>query len=148
MIKKEKIQKWIANPKTPIRRNGATQEEVAKLKLLLERAGMGVSMFYNRTTYVGFDQWEMNGITRCMEEYVEMVNDDANGGGENKEPLILRMKSPQDFRQMLLERNLWCDFTNYMQLLGMSPKTTKSRFYENSFAPWEMQGVESMMMNA
>ena len=150
MINETKIRKWLANPKTPIRRNGATHEEVAELELVLERAGMGRSVFYSRTTYVGFDVWEMNGITRCMEQYVDMANADNTNDGttESREPLRLGLLSPQDFRQMLLDHGLWCDFTNYMQMLGMSPKTTRSRFYENSFAQWEMEGVENLMMNA
>ena len=142
----------MGNPKTPIRRNGATVEEVSKLKLLFERAGMTSSVFYNRTTYVGFDTWEVDGINRCMEQYVQMVNDEAKGKeteeGEQPEPLRIGNMSPQDFRQALLDRGLWCDFTNYMQLHGMSTKTTLKRFYENSFAEWEMKGVERMMWEA
>ena len=148
-ISVNKIQRWLGAPQKPIARNGASVKELALLRELFKKYGMSDSRFYNRAQYVGFDAWEIMGIDRCINEYVEMVNEEIRTGkrqtDENTEPITLTATmSAQDFRQLLSERGLLTDFYNYMSLQGMSQKTTAIRIADGNFAEWEMRGVESI----
>lgn len=146
MIDSKKIARWVKSPNKPICRNGASPLDVQQLREVCMQAGMSSSLFYMRTNYIGFDQWEMLGFERCIRNFAETVifaDADPETRDTQKETI-----SHLDFPHLcefLVESGNLSKFYNFMQPQGMSYKTVCKRFRNRNFAQWEIVGVESIL---
>ena len=131
MIAKEKIEKILESPRTPLMRQvELTADERVELRDALNAKGMGTNTIYQRINYIGFDTWEVQGITACMAEATNYSGD------------------PTLFWPWLVENGQHTCFAHFMEQLGMSYKTTLRRFAEFNFKPWELEGFASILRNA
>lgn len=138
MIDNKKIRKWIISPCKPIINNGANTDDIHELQDVMTKYGMKESKFYNRVKYVGFDEWEMDGIDNCIISYQKLIESEGCTSDDDR-------LSPKKFRQILSAHGLLTDFYNFMQKKGMSQKTTSTRFAADDFELWERFGVKSLM---
>jgi len=138
MIEEIKVAKWINEPNVPITKNGADAEDVARLQELFLPAGMSKSKFYSRVKYIGFDEWEMRGMCKCIEDYVAVYNEQVSA---EDTIYLLRDIDPSEFWQMLCERGAITQFSMYMKELGMSVTTLRRRMQNGDFMDWEWEGV-------
>lgn len=138
MIEEIKMAKWIDDPHTPITKNGADADDVARLQELFLKSGMSKSKFYSRVNYIGFDEWEMRGMRQCIEDYVAVYNEQATMEDTIYLPKAL---DPSEFWQTLCERGAITQFSTYMKDLGLSVTTLRRRMQNGDFMDWEWDGV-------
>lgn len=151
MNNKNKIQKWLANAKTPIARMGATQDDITRLQNILSSKGMSQSKFYHRFNYIGFDEWEMVGIENCIESFLTAINErrsEENNRHPDETPVPLLTyitgRSIEEWWETFNKEGIAWRFCTYMEQFGMNRKTTRDRFESNRFSPWEIEGMQSV----
>ncbi|MBR1378008.1 MAG: hypothetical protein IJ557_02640 [Bacteroidaceae bacterium] len=133
MIEQKKIQKWLNATNRPIKQNGATNEDLALLRTVMEAHGMHPSLFYNRVAYIGFEPWEAFGIKDSITEF-------ANKLAVKDSTIEVCTDSIDQFWNTLKSQGLHPEFYRYMAELGMSRMTVKKRFEQGKFKPWELIG--------
>lgn len=127
------IRKIIAKPNTPFGRVvDMTSEERTELRDVMEKAGAGWNMLYQRMVYRGFDQWELTGIDRCTSDFWQSASNST-------------CPALDLFWQTLVEQGQNTAFVKYMETQGMSRNTTIKRFSEPNFKEWEIDGVERLL---
>ena len=152
-MRKEIIKEIISKPNVPFGRTvQMTAEERNEFRDVMEQAGAGWQMLYQRMTYRGFDAWELSGIDRCMSDFWQMVHSesnasesDASDGNTSDGDTATPMPPLDHFWQTLVEQGHNVGFIKYMEVHGMSRNTTIKRFTELNFKPWEMDGVASII---
>lgn len=114
-----------------------TASERAELRSVMEAAGAGWQMLYQRMAYRGFDMWEISGIEHCVSDFWSMAHSQSEE--------IPTKPDLQNFFQTLVEQGSNVAFIKYMEAHGMSRNTTIKRFTEINFKEWEVDGVESVL---
>ena len=141
MIEEIKVVKWIAEPNAPIKKNGASVEDIELLQSRFLCAGMTRSKYYSRVNYIGFDEWEMRGMNQCISDFVSVYNEQAS----MDEVIYLSSDiDPSEFWQTLSERGAITQFSAYMRELGLSATTLRRRMQDGDFMAWEWDGVASV----
>ena len=134
----EIINAILKEPKKPMNREyELTTEERFAFREVMTKAGMGASVLYQRMQYIGFDEWELMGIERCVDTFAVIKRQvDAS---------LVKPDSLSDVWQWLVEHGLHTEFTKYMGLMGMSRNTVAKRFTSMDFKPWELMGIEYLL---
>ena len=106
------------------------------IKALSEK-GMSKTKIYNRLFHKGFKEWEMQGISSCMTEYMNLCDlhliEDAETASFEK---------IQEFYNFLPSK---MSFLNFMKSKGMGICTSIAYFKRKSFRPYEMEGVAEII---
>lgn len=137
-MRKKIIDEIVKKPCVPFGRTvQMNPTERAEFRSVMEMAGAGWSMLYQRMIYRGFDMWELTGIDRCMEDFWQMAHSTADE--------IPPKPDLFNFFQTLIEQGTNAAFVKYMEAHGMSRNTTIKRFNDPNFKEWEIDGVESTL---
>lgn len=156
---KEIIEK-ICTPSTPLDVKDISAEEKKLLGEFLLAKGFTNSTFYLRFFQKGFSPWEIIGIEKCKEQFLDMKDvsevllnfdsDDASGKGNKKKGYLYTLaKSPKPgvFYDCLRKaKNCLCSkFQVYMLEKGMCTNTVIKRFNLGDWKPWEQKGIRAML---
>lgn len=131
-MREEIIQSILNDPRKPFGREcDLTADERIAIREVMTENGMGMNTLYQRMMYIGFDEWEVKGVERCVDEF-------ETGG----------LEKPKDLANLwswLVENGLHPKFVKYMSVMGMSRHPVGRRFAEMNFKPWELEGFERML---
>jgi len=104
-------------------------EDKRRIYETMQEKGMSDGTAYNRFFRDGFDKWELRGIRRIIDQFAY----------ENQ----LDFDSYETFYKHLANKSL---FKQRMKEFGMGNTTVICRFSGFNFKPWEMEGIESIIL--
>jgi len=151
---KELIEK-ICKPSTPLDVKDISAEEKKLLGEFLSSLGFTNSTFYLRFFQKGFSPWEIDGIEKCKEQFLDMKDvsevllgfeeDDAGKEHGDKGYLYTLAKSPEPgvfYGCLRKAKSCLCSkFQVYMLERGMCTRTVIKRFNIGDWKPWELKGI-------
>ena len=132
---KKQIFKNLLKGNTRVTSEAFTAVEKKKIYDVMLEKGMSGSTAYNRFFKDGFDAWEIKGIKSVLKEYISFSGEPINIEDESD------MRSFYDS----LERK--APFKQYMQEMGMCATIVIARFKGFNFKPWELEGMECIILN-
>lgn len=151
----------ICTPSTPLDVKDISVEEKKLLGEFFLAKGFTNSTFYLRFFQKGFSPWEIIGVEKCKEQFLDMKDvsevllsfeddDDASGDEHgNKGYLYTLAKSPEPgmFYSCLRKAKacLCTKFQSYMLERGMCPGTVIKRFSVGDWKPWEQKGIRALL---
>jgi len=156
---KEIIEK-ICKPSTPLDVKDISAEEKKLLGEFLATKGFTNSTFYLRFFQKGFSEWEIIGIEKCKEQFLDMKEvsevllnyEDANASDKDhgdKGYLYTLARSPEPgvFYDCLRKtKNSLCSkFWTFMLQKGMCTNTVLKRFNIGDWKPWEQVGIKALL---
>jgi len=156
---KEIIEK-ICTPSTPLDVKDMSAEEKKLLGEFLAAKGFTTSTFYLRFFQKGFSLWEIIGIEKCKEQFLDMKDvsevllgfedDDASGdehGDKGYLYTLAKSQEPGVFYSCLRKarNNLCTKFWTYMLERGMCTNTVLKRFNTGDWKPWEQKGIKALL---
>lgn len=129
-----------------------TVEEKKALYARMEELGMSQSTAYLRFFSKGFDRWEIEGITHTKNEFLLTETPETMKEGERKGDVgyeyVLSLNiadEPGAFYKFCQERVLCNKLVDFMFTRGMSQGTTRARFREDNWKPWEVMGIKAIL---
>ena len=130
MNKKKK--KKLNEPKGHLISSDLSVEEKQALFSLMHRYGATSSMTYNRFFRDGFSAWEQKGINQILSEFCE----EHNLTIPSDKSLWDAMPDRAGLKEAIYQR---------MEELGMSRHTTRKRFTQKDWKPWERIGINQII---
>ena len=125
-----------------------TAEEKKQLYAVMDKYGMPKSSCYCRFFDKGFDSWEIQGVTKIIEEFLLTVVCDNEEGNRGYAYVLSLMPDYDDskFYEMITNLRIGVRLCDYMSERGMtSQMTVRTRFKANDWKPWELVGIGNIL---
>lgn len=146
-----------SNPRTCLSANDISVDEKKRMSEYFCNKGFSESTFYLRFSQKGFDQWELDGVKECKEQFLLIPTvaqslleypTDANGEDDTDKGYLYTLAksdTPGCFYECLRKVCLCNRFTEFMSERGMSVSTAIKRFTTEQWKPWEVDGIKSLL---
>lgn len=156
---KEIIEK-ICNPNTPLDVKDISAEKKKLLGAFLVSKGFTNSTFYLRFFQKGFSRWEIIGVEKCKEQFLDIkevsevllnFEDDGASDGEHGDKgylyVLAKSQEPGVFYNCLrkAKASLCSKFQTYMLERGMCTNTVIKRFNVGDWKTWERVGIRALL---
>lgn len=125
-----------------------TADEKKRLYAVMERWGMSKTTCYSRFFYKGFDSWELQGITKVINEFLLTAVFDSEEGNRGYGYVLSLMPDYDDskFYELITNLKIGVRFCDYMSARGMtSQMTVRTRFKAYDWKPWELVGIGNIL---
>lgn len=134
--------------------NELTAEEKKCLYDVMKEHGMSNSTTYLRFFSKGFSQWELLGVAKLRDEFLQTTpccvddkgTEDPGSRGYGYVLTLAQDYDDSKFYDMVTALKMGVKLCEFMASRGMASTTTvRTRFRSNNWKPWEIKGVASIL---